>query len=108
MFYEDESIEYNYEFSNIDKLIENCKLIPVNLEDLVLNQLVYINFMPYSQKYIYNLFPKLGKLTKISNYDTINEFEILNYKKNIENLFHPSVSYYGDSLGYDYNIYLVE
>jgi hypothetical protein len=67
---------------------------------------VYITFSPYSQKYLDELTPKYGKVVSIGEkyYEFIikTPFDIDVY------LFHDSVSYYGDSLGYEYDIYLVK
>ncbi len=117
-FYDEFEIE---EFENtsedIRKNIENKKLTRTELENIKVGDVVYINFIPDSQKYIYLLTPKLGKVTKIQNRKMLNCYEeeenvtfvtIHNYKNEEEDLLHPGVSYMGHSLGYDYSLYLVE
>lgn len=99
---------YKNEYRQINKLLENRILTPVNLEDLKPGQLLFIDFIPYSQKYICLLVPKFGKLQRILNKNELYNLTIINYKNQEERLFHPALSYFGDSLGYDYIINLVE
>jgi hypothetical protein len=117
-FYDDYEIEeYEKTTEEIKSQIANKKLKKVNLNEINIDDVVYISFLPYSQKYIYSLSPKLGKVisianTKITNYndreEIILDITIQNHKNQEEYLFHPGVSYMGHSLGYDYLIYLVE
>ncbi len=117
-FYDDYEIEeYEKTTEEIKVLIDHKKLRKVNLNEINIDDVVYISFLPCSQKYIYTLVPKLGKVinignSKISNYndeeEIVLEIKIQNYKNQEENLFHLGVSYMGHSLGYDYLIYLVE
>jgi hypothetical protein len=69
-----------------------------------------IEFLPYSQKYIFKLYPKVGIVEEINWSDEEMEFNvrIKNMNGETEAMFHPSVSYYGNSLGYEFIIYLLE
>lgn len=82
----------------------------VQITELKPGQRILIEFLPYSQKYIYKLYPKFGTIEEINWSDEEMEFDvrIKNMNGQIEYMFHPSVSYYGDSLGYEYVIYLLE
>jgi hypothetical protein len=74
----------------------------VNLTDLKVGDVVTIYFHPYSQKYIDMLTTKQGTIVAIGN----NNFDYMIKKEDTtEYLFHEGVSYYGDTLGYDYTIY---
>jgi hypothetical protein len=117
-YYDDNEID-NYELINeqIKKQIENKKLIKVNLNEINIDDIVYVTFYPCSQKYIYYLTPKYGKVTKINNIKTrnynnedefITDITINNLNNVEENMMHPGVSFMGHSSGYDYSIYLVE
>jgi len=102
-----EEINYNKIQKEINEIIKSKELREIELEDLEIGKIIYIVFIPYSQKYIYNLVPKLGKIEELPE-DLINEIlliNIKNYKGINEGLFHEGVSYYGDNLGYDYKIY---
>ncbi len=111
MFYLDDT-DYNLITDELQKIISNKKLTPLKLSEVKNGDQVYINFYPNSQKYIYTLYPKLGTVEKIKMYkfdnNEIPSVTIKNHKGEIEDLFHEGVSYYGDSLGYDYSIFLVE
>ena len=117
-FYNDYEIEEYEKITNeIKSIISNKKINKVNLDEININDTVYICFYPCSQKYIYTLTPKIGKVVSIENKSFINYNEeeenviyikISNTKNEIEDLLHPGVSYMGHSLGYDYIIYLVE
>ncbi len=117
-FYDDYEIEeYEKTTEEIKSQITNKKLKKVNLNEINIDDIVYISFFPCSQKYIYTLGPKLGKVISIENTRTTNyndeeemgfNIKIQNHKNQEEDLFHPGVSYMGHSLGYDYLIYLVE
>jgi len=109
--------EYDTITKEINQIVENKKLTKVEINEINIDDLVYILFFPCSQKYIYSLVPKLGKVIKIENtsfknYNNEEEHitlvKINNYKNEEEDLFHPGVSYMGHSMGYDYSIYLVE
>ncbi len=88
----------------ISDIIKDKKIIPIELKDLIKDQYIYINFFPDSLKYIYYLYPKIGKVELVDE----NEINIINIEGNIESLLHDSVSNtYSNSLGYYYNIYLI-
>jgi len=110
MFNDYEVELYEKEHEQIQEIIKDNNLIPIKLEDLKDGQTVLINFWPFSQRYIYYLIPKLGKIVHIPDTNDLYDYKIQSYKSNvgIESLFHPNVSYYGDSLGYDWDIKLVE
>lgn len=117
-YYDDyEMYEYEKITEEIKLIISNKKLKKVNLNEINIDDMVYISFYPCSQKYIYTLGPKIGKVISIESKTTLNYNEdeedviwikIKNHKNEIEDLLHPGVSYMGHSLGYDYLIYLVE
>ena len=98
------------EFDDINQEIKNKilnkKLINIKLNEIKLNDILYICFYPNSQKYIYALTPKYGKVKSINNIEFIdyndmkkNKLEIIieNYKGDDEDIFHDSVSYMGQS-----------
>lgn len=110
----------DYDYENYEKLnqkitdymeINNIKSKKqVSITELKQGQLILIDFLPYSQKYIYKLYSKIGTIQEI-NHDGIEgeyDIRIKNIDGHIENILHPSVSYYGDTLGYEYTIYLLE
>jgi len=102
--------ELNEHFNKINEQINNYintillnkqKIAIDNISNLELNDIIHINFIPDSQKYIYDLYPKFGKIISIEN----DEIIIENLDKAHENLLHEGVSYMGQSLGYSYYIY---
>ena len=108
------SLYYDYEIDEYEKITDEIKsiisdkhIIKVDINDLKINDMVYVCFYPDSQKYIYMLTPKIGKVSSIENEDDPC-IKIINYKNETEYLLHPGVSYMGHSLGYDYQIYLIE
>lgn len=107
----------NDEIENYYAIIDEINFIllsktksEISIDDININDIVYICFYPNSQKYIYSLIPKLGKVIRCKNNDQENniEIKILNYKNEIESLLYSSVSYMSHSLGYEYQIYLVK
>lgn len=82
-------------------LFNEPKIAIDDISDLELNDIIHINFIPDSQKYIYDLYPKFGKIISIENDKIIIE----NLDKVHEDLLHEGVSYMGQSLGYSYYIY---
>lgn len=105
----DEESNYDNEVNNINLILDKKEIKPIILDKLKIGQHIYITFTPYSLKYVYTLVPKYGKIININLDDKIfPDITILNYKNEVDNLFHSSVSYYGDNLGYDYVISLVE
>ena len=75
----------------------------VNLTDLKIGDMVTIRFHPYSQKYLDELTTKEGTIVEVGT--NFFDYMIKNSNDNIVCLFHEAVSYYGDTLGYDYTIY---
>jgi hypothetical protein len=75
----------------------------VNLTDLKISDIVTICFYPYSQKYLDMLTSRKGTIVAIGS----NPFDYMIKTENdtIIHLFHDSISYYEDTLGYDYIIY---
>ena len=118
------SLYNEYEIDEYEKITEEVKSIildkpktKVDINNLNINDLVYICFYPNSQKHIYSLTPKVGRISSIEKcivlnyYGKENEYiqiKITNYKNDTDDLLHPGVSYMGHSLGYDYQIYLIE
>jgi hypothetical protein len=123
MFDEFEIEIYEKENEEIQKITKDHKQTPIRLEELQVGQIVLITFCPYSQRYIYTLTPKLGQIVNIPDSHDLFQYKIKSYKSGktfesdepdeseiiiYEDMFHPCVSYYGDSLGYDYSISLIE
>jgi hypothetical protein len=112
MFNDYEIKNYENEVSKIEELTSHCKKTSIKLKELKVGQTVIINFIPYSQKYIYILTPKYGKIVQVSESNNLVDYKIQTQdsenKIQTEYLFHPGVSDYGESLGYDYSIKLVE
>lgn len=109
--------EYDKITSEINSILLNKKITKVDINNVKTNDMIYVCFYPNSQKYIYTLTPKFGKVISCENikFITFNDKEeneiqiqIKNYKNETEYILHPGVSYMGHSLGYDYQIYLVE
>ena len=74
----------------------------VNLTDLKVGDMVTIYFYPDSQKYLDVLTPKEGMIVAIGD----NNFDYkIKTEYATEYLLHDCVSYYGDTLGYEYTIY---
>ena len=103
--YDNDKIEfYNNINSEIHKYLQNKKKIEINIDNIQINDVIYIEFIPDSQKYIYELYPKLGIVNNFEN----NEYFILNNITNqTESLLHDNVSYYVNTLGYGYIIYKI-
>ena len=113
------SLYNDYEIDEYEKITDEIKsiildkhIIKVDINNLKINDMVYVCFYPDSQKYIYMLTPKIGKVSSIVNCTEEDEedkyINIINDKNETEDLLHPGVSYMGHSLGYDYQIYLIE
>jgi predicted metalloenzyme YecM len=84
---------YIYEFDKIQNYIENKIKINIEVSDVKIDDIICIEFMPYSQKYINELYPKCGKVISINNIN--NEYFIMiikNLEGYEEELLHPSVS----------------
>ena len=87
----------------IQNILVNKQMIKINIEDININDTIYIIYMPYSQRYIYLLHPKYGTVISIDN----NNIIIKNINNETENMLHDNISYFGDSLGYEYIIYKI-
>jgi hypothetical protein len=103
--YDNDKIEFYTNINNqINLYLKDKKKIEINIDNIQINDIIYIDFIPDSQKYIYELYPKLGIVNKFEN----DEYFILNNITNqIEPLLHDNVSYYGNTLGYGYLIYKI-
>jgi hypothetical protein len=117
-YYDEPDEKYNDICAKIENKLVNTKLTPIEPKDIQVGQTVYAQFLPYSQQYIGLLVPKIGQVQTVGYekiYDAIDsktyeffKITIKNIDGQIEELFHPAVSYYSLSLGYDYIINLVE
>jgi len=105
LYYQDQIDLYNNKSQKIDNYITNFLLkknkILVDISELKINDLILIDFIPDSQRYIYDLYSKIGTIVSIINNNVI----INNIENENENLLHDGVSYLGQSLGYSYYIY---
>jgi hypothetical protein len=89
----------------------------IDIDDLEINQKVKIDFIPYSQRYIWDLYPKIGTIVnykkekcynkEINQHYNVYDIKIINQNGEIEDLLHDGVSYLGYDLGYCYTIYLI-
>jgi hypothetical protein len=104
MFNSDEIKLYENKNKIIKNIIINKKISNLKFENLKIGQTIYIEFIPYSQKYIYFLYPKYGIIQSIHN-----DIIIIKNENNIEEeLLHDGVSYLGNCLDYEYDLYLIE
>jgi hypothetical protein len=105
--YNDNEInKYNEEYNKINNYITNILKKEVSnnylttLENLKIGDIIYISFIPQSQRDIYALHPKFGSVIEI-----INDYvKIKNLDNEEEELLHEPVSIF--SLGYSYDIYI--
>ena len=106
MFYINEELKEDYDNKTniINNYINNYHLnknkIEINVNELQINDIILIEFIPDSQKYLYDLYPKFGIIINIKD-----DIIIKNINNEEELMFHGNISYYGSSLGYSYNIY---
>jgi hypothetical protein len=98
---------YNTIITNIHNIIKDKSKKEIKINQLKINDYVYIEFYPDSQKYIYDLTPKLGIITNIINDSPYPNIKIINFLDQEEELLHDGCSYFGQSLGYEFNIYLI-
>jgi len=81
-----------------------------NIDKLKINDIVIIEYYPYSQKYIYNLYPKFGKIINILNLELYNDdilsIIILQNNNEIYNASHGQYNMY--NRGYDYDIIKIQ
>jgi hypothetical protein len=99
---------YNTIITNINNIIKDKVKEEVKINQLKINDYIYIEFYPDSQKYIYDLTPKLGIVSSIINDNPYPNITILNSEGHKEELLHESCSYLGQSLGYEYYIYIIK
>ena len=64
----DPEILFNNLNNKINKFIKNKKSQEVTNDDLEIYDLIHIYFHPYSQRYIYELIPKIGFVISIEEY----------------------------------------
>uniref|UniRef100_A0A6C0HA15 Uncharacterized protein n=1 Tax=viral metagenome TaxID=1070528 RepID=A0A6C0HA15_9ZZZZ len=98
-----QQIIYEQITQKIQNILINKQMMEIKEEDININDNIYIIFMSYSQKYIYSLYPKYGTVMSIDN----NNIIIKNINNENENILHDNISYFGDSLGYEYTIYKI-
>jgi hypothetical protein len=98
---------YNTIITNIYNIIKDKPKEEIKISQLKINDYVYIEFYPDSQKYIYDLTPKLGIITNIINDYPYPNIKIINFLGDEEELLHDGCSYLGQSLGYEFNVYLI-
>ena len=96
-------IIYEQITQEIQNILINKRAIEIKIENININDNIYIVYMPYSQRYIYLLYPKYGNVISIDN----NNIIIKNINNETENILHDNISYFGDSLGYEYTIYKI-
>lgn len=101
MYYETEEHFLNYkkeccEYKNSLNHDEKKWINYYCLSELKVNDIIYIEYLPNSQKYLYLHTPECGKIIEIS---IENEIFILNHEKKIINIEKDHLSMY--STGYD-------
>ena len=86
---------------------EEKKFVEINCSEINIDDIIYILYYPYSQKYIDVLIPKFGIVREIKNeFDTQKiEHLILELNGQMINGWHEWVSHFGNSRGYEYIIY---
>ena len=106
MFYEDdEELIYYEEQKQVKNFIGINNTIDIDEKELKVGDKIVIYFYSCSQKYIYQLYPKYGKIIKNINKEN-NEFSLRNIKlKNNKTEYyasHGGVCLYSD--GFEYRI----
>ena len=116
-YYYDDDTEYNEKCIELDKFktkysTDNNEWTYVNLNDIKVDDKIFITFCPDSQKYINSLYPLFGIVSNIlpenSNPDsdfTIERLELTNEEGKKYSAAHGWCGYYGDSRSYYYSIY---
>lgn len=119
------SIDYETKINELDEFKQkneniNKKFIRTQFDDLNIGDIIYIQFYPYSQKHIDDLYPLFGTIkeikTTIPSFDKDNKNDmhfdnltieklVLTYDEKIFDGFHYWTSYYGNTRGYEYSIY---
>ena len=92
--------------------------VKINFSDIKLGDKIIIHFNPFSQLYIYSLYPKFGEVVlilpilELTNDYSIQELTLerltLKYDDLEFNADHDWCSYYGDSRGFYYDILRLE
>ena len=91
-----------FDISNFDINTDN----QVNINELKIGNIIYVNYYPMSQKYIDEYPSVLGKVFYIDD-DNAYIYYNKNTIRTISQVILPGCSYgFVDSLGYDYVIYL--
>ena len=93
-------MEYQEKFDSYYEFIKSKNLIDIDINDIKEGDLIAIEFIPNSQKYLDILYPKIGTIVNINK--NIDEIKIKNMDGIIEYLMYPNCSYYGNTCGYDY------
>lgn len=117
----DTNMIYNTNLRNAENFINlnetsQYKWNFVEYEELKLGDVVVITYISYSQKNIYDLYPKFGRIIKIDNLKDIDDCE----SYTIENIYlyndyngeynaaHDWCGYYGNTKAYNYIIKRLE
>ena len=102
---EDEYNNYCNQAEQFYNLHINCNTHwdEININDLKINDIIIINYTSNSQRYMYDLYPKFGKITKIDQ-NILENIYMTNIFENDINASHDWCGYYGNSRSYDYNI----
>lgn len=119
--FDDFAINEYERYSNLAEEYQNKHLtdqhewLKVEYSDLKINDCIVCYFHPDSQKHIYDLYPKYGKVIEIisstekKSEDFFSEFDIENiiieFNNNKEKLSHQWASYLGNNRGYSYTIH---
>lgn len=103
----DEETRYNIQCNIVEKYYKEydnnlTEWKEVSDLELDLNDRIIIYFCPDSQKNIYKLYPKCGKIIQI-----IDNYLIRDISGEIINMLHENVSYFGDNRGYTIQIFKV-
>ncbi len=106
MFYSDYEINYfDEQILKVNKFIKNTPTQQIYENEIKVGDKIIIYFYPNSQKYMYILYPKYGKVIEDRN-NSDEEYSLLNViiknDNEIYNAFHCGVSLY--STGFDYEI----
>ena len=83
----------------------NRKFHSIHWDQVHIGMDVYVEFIPYSQKYIEELSPIWGKVVQVG--DSFNDIKVESGGE-IVDLMRPGVHYFGMGNGYDYTIYTVQ
>ncbi len=81
----------------------NRKFHSIHWDKVHIGMDVYVEFIPYSQKHIDDLFPIWGKVVQVG--DVFDEIKVEKEGEYVE-LARPGVHFFGMGRGYDYTIYV--